>query len=288
MLVEAPWQVSAGLAVAGYALLTWILPAAMGSNKILGPMSKVLSPFGALVALVFGLVAVASFFWNRKHRVTMTLVEPTMGRAPETPTVREEISNDKWAEFMARRDARSTPTHWSIDVLRDIEWKRFEEVVAAWFREKGFRCDTQTHGPDGGVDAKVYEGDQLGALVQCKAWNTKPVGVAQVRELFGVVTKEKVKKGYFMTTGIFSDEAKGFAKDTPIILVDGNAFLVAIQKLDTEAQARLLAVATEGDYTTPTCPSCGIKMVPRQSGEATFWGCRNYPRCKSKIFATAA
>jgi hypothetical protein len=43
---------------------------------------------------------------------------------------------------------------------------------------------------------------------------------------------------------------------------------------------------TQPDKPTPTCPSCGIKMVLKtvykgnNSGKE-FWGCSNYPRCKN-------
>ena len=56
--------------------------------------------------------------------------------------------------------------------------------------------------------------------------------------------------------------------------------------LDTERppeqQAALLAVAFEGEYWRPTCPSCGTKMVDRSTHKTggRFWGCINYPRCK--------
>ncbi|HMT84388.1 MAG TPA: topoisomerase DNA-binding C4 zinc finger domain-containing protein, partial [Ottowia sp.] len=43
-----------------------------------------------------------------------------------------------------------------------------------------------------------------------------------------------------------------------------------------------LAVAFEGEYWRPTCPSCGVKLMDRKprSGGQRFWGCANYPRCK--------
>ncbi len=46
---------------------------------------------------------------------------------------------------------------------------------------------------------------------------------------------------------------------------------------------RLLAFATEGDWTTPTCPSCGAKMVDRDSKRGRFWGCSNFPNCKATL-----
>ena len=57
------------------------------------------------------------------------------------------------------------------------------------------------------------------------------------------------------------------------------------QPLTDEQQAGLLRLATAGDYTTPTCPSCAVKMTKREpkAGGKTFWGCVNFPRCKSII-----
>lgn len=39
-----------------------------------------------------------------------------------------------------------------------------------------------------------------------------------------------------------------------------------------------------------TCASCGIKLVERTpaKGGAGFWGCSNYPRCKSRLPMVAA
>lgn len=28
------------------------------------------------------------------------------------------------------------------------------------------------------------------------------------------------------------------------------------------------------------CPDCGGEMTPRKSSYGTFWGCKNYPKCK--------
>jgi restriction system protein len=47
----------------------------------------------------------------------------------------------------------------------------------------------------------------------------------------------------------------------------------------------LMKLATTGDFTTPTCPSCGIKMVRRKSKEdgEESWGGLNYPGFRSTI-----
>ncbi|WP_290367796.1 topoisomerase DNA-binding C4 zinc finger domain-containing protein [Cupriavidus taiwanensis] len=42
----------------------------------------------------------------------------------------------------------------------------------------------------------------------------------------------------------------------------------------------MLAQAFKGDYRTPTCTACGVKLVEREGKGGPFWGCRKYPRCK--------
>jgi restriction system protein len=87
-------------------------------------------------------------------------------------------------------------------------------------------------------------------------------------------------RGIFLTTSIYTKEALAFAKDNPIFLIDGEKFFSMISKLSSEAQKRLLDIATEGEYLIPSCPSCGIKMVERKGPKINFWGCQNYPKCK--------
>jgi restriction system protein len=93
-----------------------------------------------------------------------------------------------------------------------------------------------------------------------------------------------------MASGNFSDDAKQFAQTNPITLVNGDMLVAMIKRLPEAQQQALLAFATAGDYTTPTCPSCGIKMrrVAGTNGRHDFWGCADYPRCRQKLGMRAA
>lgn len=174
----------------------------------------------------------------------------------------------------------------TLDLLRQIDWKNFEEVCAAYLRLMGFIAKTQSHGPDGGIDitlAMPDAPDQVVGLVQCKQWSSQ-VGPKQVRELLGVMTDAKVSEGMFITTSTFNVEAQVFGETNRIDLIDGERLMHLIQKHPPEAQARLLNIATQGDYLTPTCAACGVKMVRRNGRQGSaFWGCTNYPRCKLTI-----
>lgn len=253
---------------------------------------------GLVVAAMFGLLALVLLVQQRPWRsqndgATEVHRGLTLVPSPAPNLTKPDAVVQTWESLMARPknrpdSPRPKPDHWSLDLLQQIEWKRFEELCAAFYREVGLRSETIRCGADGGIDAKLYDGNSVdpAAIIQCKAWNSRPVGVKPVRELLGVMAHHKVPKGVFLATGEFTKEAVQFAQANPIDLVGGKGFIALLAKLDEEARLRLLAVATEGDYTTPTCPSCGIKMNWRDVGNG-FWGCRNYPRCKVKLYTKA-
>jgi len=179
--------------------------------------------------------------------------------------------------------------HWSADLLDALEWKRFEIVCAKYFEMRGFTSRTNLCGADGGIDIQLFTDGSVRpeSVVQCKAWARK-VRLEPVRGLLGSMTAVGVKNGVFMTTGDYTRDARDFAEKNGISLIDGKELLAKIGALAPEQQAELLAVATEGDYLTPTCASCGIKMTLRTNSkdQSQFWGCLNYPRCTSRLYYT--
>ena len=186
----------------------------------------------------------------------------------------------------AQRPNLSTekPTKWSLDVLMSIEWKRFEEFCKEYIKAHGWDAQLTQIGADGGVDIEIYQNGKIYGLVQCKAWITK-IGVKELRELYGVMASRKITDGTFFTTSSYTQEAFTFAQENKIDLHDSESLMNGIEKLTTEQQQHLLKVATIGDYTTPTCPNCNIKMVVKfaRNTRGEFWGCINFPRCRNTI-----
>ena len=157
------------------------------------------------------------------------------------------------------------PGGWSLELLRRLEWRRFEELCAAYFELQGF-----------------------GGVVRCKAWSTQTVGVQRVRELRAAVAAGDGAEGVLVISGKFTREARDFAAKEKLSLIDGGELIARIAALVPEQAAALLERATQGDYLTPTCPACEVKMVSCTSTEGgrKFWGCPNYPRCKENFFST--
>ena len=187
---------------------------------------------------------------------------------------------------LIRRRARSKvdTAQWTPELLKQIEWRRFEELCAAYFQALGFRTDVVPAGAGGGVDINLYEqgAERASTLVQCQPWNAYRVGIKPVRGLLGAMASGNVGEGVMVTSGKFTQEARDFARKEKISLVDGAELLVKFADLAPEKAVGLLRFATQGDFQTPTCPVCALKMIPRKSTThgRKFWGCRNYPSCK--------
>jgi len=180
------------------------------------------------------------------------------------------------------KSTASTSVNWSIELIRSLEWKRFEELCDNYFKAKGWTTKPANFGPDGGVDIFLYGRDSTKPLgiVQCKAWGSAVVSVKEIRELFGIMADIGSTLGIFITTSAYSQDAKRFAADKHIKLMDGSQLLGLIQALPSEQQKTLLETAIEGDYQTPSCPKCGVKLVIRNGPNSRFWGCGNFPRCR--------
>jgi restriction endonuclease Mrr len=198
--------------------------------------------------------------------------------------------NGLWNDRLAREKSddakRSTPPAAFDRALLDaLEWRRFEQLVTGYFEKTGLEAKRAHVGADGGVDVKLYrKGEEKPfAYVQCKAWHVYTVGVKPVRELFGVMAADAIGAGYFVTTGTFTAEAKDFARNRDMKLMTGEYLLEELNSLPDLARSELLNQITRGDYRTPTCPRCDIKMVLRKGGDGEFWGCPNFskrPSCR--------
>jgi restriction system protein len=283
LFLAAPWWFSAVVAVGVFIAFLWIIPVTTASNPILNTFGQSFKPFGYIVGAFFGLIALVNFF---RQKDFSALFRSAPNRANKTP----DRLPPKWGPpslpsttATSKSSVKTPPTEWSLQLLRRLEWKRFELLCAEYFRELGKRVETINHGVDGGLDARVYANDStvMEFAIQCKAWDGM-VGVKPIRELFGVMAHESAGKGIFIATSVFTDEGKQFAakhKDK-LFLIDGEKFVSMLLKLPEDKQMKLLAFATEGDYTTHTCASCGIKMVRRKGKNGKFWGCQSYPKCR--------
>lgn len=293
VLVMLPWWISVAVGCIAFAAMRWIIPSVMARSPILVGLSVLSQSLAWLALLLFGVLAAIAFARSQTigngnpiarspGKVSGARRVPPSNRPTATIDPGWGHSSQNAGPIPASSEAFNS---WTLQALRALEWKRFELLCAKYYEAVGFQSETLRCGADGGIDVKLFKIDPNKpiAIVQCKAWNVYSVGVKQVRELLGVMAHEKVGRGIFITTSTYTSDALTFGGANPIQLLDGERFLKKIQDLPQNQQDSLRKFAFDGDYRTPTCASCGIKMTKRDGKRGAFWGCLNYPRCKNRF-----
>lgn len=252
-----PWQGGVILAVIGflfirYGLTTWLLNSGGMLAPAFSPVLKLLAWFWLAVCL-FG--ALASFITARKKR-------------------------------------RLLDTRTDLESLSATGWKNFEQLVGEAFRRQGYSVDENHQpGPDGGIDLILHK-DGRRTLVQCKQWKRQQVGVAIVREMYGLMVHHNASAVKIVSTGTFTRDAENFADGKPIELVNGEQLLWMIRAIQPPIPTPTIAAALPAERVEPTlnhavysatpCPRCGAELVERRNrrtGEV-FKGCSRFPTCR--------
>ena len=178
------------------------------------------------------------------------------------------------------------PTEWTASLLRALEWKRFEEVCEGVWKANGYAARGTGPGSDGGVDVVIADHrnpDRVFAVAQCKAW-AKPVGVEPVRALWGAKDHFGAQLAVFYSVSGFSTEASTFAAGKHLKLVSGDELLRQLLMLAESERTALLSQVTRGDFSTPSCPKCEIKMTRKagRAGRSDFWSCPRFGSCQTR------
>ena len=178
---------------------------------------------------------------------------------------------------------------WTLELIQALEWSHFEKLCVAYYRAAGYKASWKRLGPDNGIDISLSrlqnDGEEYRAVVQCKAWSNRPVGVRYIRELLGSMASVGVGEGVFITTTNYTTDAQRFAQANNIQLLTGSDLLQMIKALPESEQLRLKTWITSGDYRTPRCPNCGSMLCKRmakrgQNPGQSFWACPTFPKCR--------
>lgn len=165
----------------------------------------------------------------------------------------------------------------SLNQICALSGADFEHLMAEAFRAEGFVANLTDPGPDGGVDLVLMRNGERW-LVQCKQWRTQRVGVKPLRELAGVVSAAGAAGAIFVCSGDYTAEARSFAEQAGIRLIDGRAL------------SRMMALGCSAPSLEPAssiCPRCGGQLVQRIARRGSwngqsFLGCSSFPRCRYK------
>ncbi|AFL75695.1 restriction endonuclease [Thiocystis violascens] len=107
--------------------------------------------------------------------------------------------------------------------LYTISPRKFEEFVAAVFRNHGFEVQLTPETRDGGMDIiAVHKSPLTGStvsLIECKRYTPdNKVGIGVVQRLLGNVIQQEAHKGVVVTTSFFTRDAIAVSKQSRNIL----------------------------------------------------------------------
>ncbi|MDP5239699.1 topoisomerase DNA-binding C4 zinc finger domain-containing protein [Uliginosibacterium sp. 31-16] len=273
------WQAAAWRAC-GVFLLGYVLPRLYAGHAVAGVqwLATILS---------FGLAALAVFRYQQAYDPAQAGDEEPvvlLSDAAASPSTLDAVVS------AAAPQSASKPRKWTVELLHVLEWRRMADVCLAFYRERGLTGELAGVGADGSMEVRLYQGARTPddeqapfALLHCKARGEQEVGTEAIEALQRRMVESGVSRAFFMGAWSFDEAAQRAAKSMQITLIDDRMFLSMINRLPHDESQRLLNLAVEGDYTTPSCPTCGLKMISRQNEQGRYWGCRAFPRCKATL-----
>ncbi len=166
-------------------------------------------------------------------------------QAPTTPVgVPDDAAEREPYSFLDT--TRQTATELIADLVAQVPWDAFEELVAAVLRALGFRTRLTQRGADGGVDIVAHP-DALGfeePRIKVQAKHLKSaVGAPDVRNFRSTVGPGE--KGLFVCTGGFTKDAlqEPLRAGAPLVLMDRDEFVALLlenyDELESEFNALL-------------------------------------------------
>ncbi|WP_082451618.1 restriction endonuclease [Paenibacillus ihuae] len=141
--------------------------------------------------------------------------------------------------FVNERDMIST-----LDTrtnLLEMDPFDFEHLVCNLFSKIGLESKLTRSSRDGGVDVIAFDPRPVFGgkyVIQAKRYKNT-VEVAAVRDLYGTMMNENASKGILVTTSTYGPDARSFAKDKPIELIDGRVLLHMLEEQGIYAKIQL-------------------------------------------------
>jgi restriction system protein len=160
-------------------------------------------------------------YWSGGLAGTSSNVDVSAIQQDDSETPEEKLEA---ASLQIRKEIRAD----LFNRIRNVSPAAFELIVLRLLQKMGYGDAGMTLGGshDGGVDGVVPQ-DRLGIdriYFQAKRWNETTVGAGTVRDFVGALAGMKAKRGVFITSSKFSNDATSFASSVgeySVILIDG-------------------------------------------------------------------
>ena len=118
-----------------------------------------------------------------------------------------------WRELRVPGSARVADI---LGRVRTMGWADFSPLIAAAFQREGYRV---TEIAEGAADFELCKGSRV-SLVCCRRWKAAHTGAGPLRELYAAKEAHEAHECIYIAAGDFSDNARAFATEKGIKLLD--------------------------------------------------------------------
>lgn len=127
-------------------------------------------------------------------------------------------------------------------VVEMAEWPhaRLRAIVGVVAEADGFVVKERAGGAEGDLALMRRGEERASVIVLCAPTTTGPISAKRVRELFGVITIEEVRTGWYVAMAGFSAEAREYAQEHGLVLINRDAFREQLRALPERDLARAM------------------------------------------------
>lgn len=213
-------------------------------ESLLSPAGDGMTP----VLWLLGSLVIAALVYFLASEISPTPSRPLIAQGINSSNLRMEV-----VDTLAQTDdildsaphSRPPTPVFPLELLLGLSRSRFEDLCHAYFRAKGIRAEPTSEGPNSGFDIRIFQdtSNRPQVIVQCRAGTDGVVELAHMQQLHELMARERIEKGFFLTRGSFSEEARAFSQNHQIFAIDGKLFVALIDRLPEEARSQLLVLA---------------------------------------------
>ena len=290
-LLNIPWWISTLIAAS-----IWLLPDLLHLLYSAAPQTES-NPLFALTANMLRFTLTALFLlitlailwqqfkrrwhWSKPHLWPALQFQPSKQSAAVTRTLKERA----W-----KMEKPTASDNWRLVLLQSMAWQQLEELCRALFGELNLDARVTGDEAEQRLYMELFDRDvahKLTAIVQCRV-NSEPVEADEIKAFYMVISASQTAKGYFITTGSFTEQARKLRSIDGLTLIDGELLMQLLNALKPELSASLLKQARFGSHEPPACSTCGIKLTTHRSSSAIYRVRRcNAYSCYSTIWQPA-
>ncbi|EOO77708.1 restriction endonuclease [Bacillus nitratireducens] len=114
-----------------------------------------------------------------------------------------------------------TATRSNLEVMDPRE---FEYFVADFFRSLGYKVQVTSGSNDGGKDIILHKGNEM-KFVEVKRYTKSSIGRPFIQKLHSAIVDADAVGGYFVTLSHFNKNARQYAANKNIELIDGDKLI---------------------------------------------------------------